>query len=118
MQKAINETKRRRDKQQKYNEENGITPETIQKNIVQGIEAEAQAHQKANEAIGQGDDELFITQEYINELEQEMLEASDRLEFERAAVLRDRIEVMKKNIGKNANDKMFDFSRKKRKQRR
>ncbi|MCL2742343.1 MAG: excinuclease ABC subunit UvrB [Planctomycetaceae bacterium] len=115
MRKAINETNRRRSKQEKYNEENGITPETIKKNIAQGIEA--QREPATVSSLGQ-DDELFITQEYINELEQEMLEAADRLEFERAAILRDRIEVMKKNIGKSASAKMFDFSSKKRKKRR
>jgi excinuclease ABC subunit B len=102
MQRAIDETERRRKKQEAYNKEHGITPETIRKNIAKGIEAEVDAHAKANAAVGQNDDELFITQEYINELEQEMLDAADRLEFELAAVLRDRIEELKKHIGKNS----------------
>ncbi|MDR1483623.1 MAG: excinuclease ABC subunit UvrB [Planctomycetaceae bacterium] len=118
MQKAINETERRRKKQEEYNKANGITPETIKKNIAKGIEAEAEAHAKANAAVGHGDDELFITQEYINELESEMLGAADKLEFERAAVIRDRIEEMKKFIGKNSNAKMFDFSSKNKKKKR
>ena len=42
------------------------------------------------------DEELFITQEYINELESEMLEAAERLEFEWAAIIRDKIEEMRK----------------------
>ncbi|MDR2641650.1 MAG: excinuclease ABC subunit UvrB [Planctomycetaceae bacterium] len=112
MQKAIDETERRRKKQEEYNKANGITPETIKKNITKGIEAEAEAHAKANAVVGHNDDELFITQEYINELEREMLEAADKLEFERAAVIRDRIEEMKKFIGKNSNSKMFDFKSK------
>lgn len=107
MQRAIDETERRRRRQIAYNKEHGITPETIRKNIVKGIEAEAEAHVQANAAVGQADDELFITQEYINELEKEMLEAADRLEFERAAILRDRIEEMKKHIGKNS--RLIDF---------
>jgi excinuclease ABC subunit B len=118
MQKAIDETERRRKKQKLYNDKNGITPETIKKNIVKGIEAEAEAHANANAAVGQGDDELFITQEYINELEREMLEAADRLEFERAAIIRDRIEEMKKFIGKNPNAKMFNFNSKNRKNKK
>jgi len=65
--------------------------------------------------LGQ-DDELFITQEYINELEAEMLEAAERLEFERAAIIRDKIEEMRKHIGKSA--KMFDFGKKGRNKRR
>ena len=67
-------------------------------------------------SLGQ-DEELFITQEYINELEKEMLESAERLEFERAAILRDKIEEMRKHIGKSASAKMFDFSRKKRSRR-
>jgi excinuclease ABC subunit B len=118
MQKAIDETQRRRKKQEEYNKLNGITPETIKKNIAKGIEAEADAHAKANAAVGQNDDELFITQEYINELEKEMLEAAEKLEFEKAATIRDRIEEMKKFIGKNSNAKLFDFKSKKRKRKK
>ena len=109
MQRAIDETERRRKLQQEYNEKNGITPETIRKNITRGIESEAEAHQKANEAVGQKDDDLFITAEYINELEKEMLEAADALQFERAAVILDRIEELKKHIGKRSS--MIDFSK-------
>ncbi|MDR2170806.1 MAG: excinuclease ABC subunit UvrB [Planctomycetaceae bacterium] len=112
MQKAIDETERRRKKQEEYNKANGITPETIKKNIVKGIEAEVEAHAKANAAVGRGEDELFITQEYINELERDMLEAAEKLEFERAAIIRDRIDEMKKFIEKNPNAKMFDFKTK------
>ncbi len=99
MQIAIDETLRRRKVQQAYNEEHHITPETIRKNISRGIESEVSAHHKANEAAGDKDDAQFITREYINELEKEMLEAADNLEFEKAAILRDRIEEMSSHIG-------------------
>ncbi|MDR0521380.1 MAG: excinuclease ABC subunit UvrB [Planctomycetaceae bacterium] len=115
MQRAIDETLRRRTKQEAYNKKHGITPETIKKNITKGIEE--QQEQTVRLSLGQEED-LFITQEYINELEKEMLSAADHLEFERAAILRDRIEEMKKHIGKNANTKMFDFSRKPKKRRK
>ncbi|MDO4587712.1 MAG: excinuclease ABC subunit UvrB [Planctomycetia bacterium] len=111
MQTAINETLRRRKLQKAYNKANGITPETIRKNIKQGIESEVSAHQKANEAVGQGEDSAFITLEYINELEKEMLEAADQLEFEKAAVLRDRINEMKDFIGQKTS--VFEFDKKK-----
>ncbi len=109
MQKAIDETERRRKKQQSYNKEHGITPETIKKNISRGIEEQGRAREEAEKAIGV-DDELFITQEYINELEIEMLAAAEKLEFERAAILRDRIEEMKKHIGKNS--RLIEFPKK------
>jgi excinuclease ABC subunit B len=99
MQSAIEETSRRRDLQMAYNKQHGITPETIRKEIRAGIEAEAAAHAQANAAVGQTDETKYITQEYINELEAEMVAAADELEFERAAALRDRIEQMQSQIG-------------------
>jgi excinuclease ABC subunit B len=112
MQKAINETERRRKTQQAYNKEHNITPETIRKNITKGIEAGVSDRDSGSPERLNQDDELFITQEYINELEKEMLAAADRLEFEQAAILRDKIEEMKMHIGKNASSKMFEFSKK------
>ena len=120
MNRAINETNRRRAIQEAYNKEHGITPETIRKNIRHGIEAEAAAHKQANAAVGKSDDNEVITMEYINELEREMLDAADQLEFERAAVLRDRIEEMRKNLGKKIGivnfDKITPKGRKRKKQ--
>ncbi len=110
MQKAIDETERRRKLQIAYNKKHGITPETIKKNIAKGIEEQAHAREEMAAAVGQHDDELFITQELINSLEAEMLEAADKLQFERAAILRDKIEEMKKNIGKNS--RLMDFGKK------
>jgi excinuclease ABC subunit B len=103
MQRAIDETQRRRELQQAYNKEHGITPETIRKGIRAGIEAEADAHQHANAAAGQTDDEVYITQEYINELETEMA-AAEGLEFERAAALRDRILQLNEAIGEKLSE--------------
>jgi len=117
MQRAIDETERRRKKQEAYNKEHGITPETIKKNIAKGIEEQTSQSRDLKVVLGQ-DEELFITQEYINELEAEMLEAAERLEFERAAIIRDKIEEMRKHIGKSASAKMFDFGKKGRNKRR
>jgi len=104
MQRAIEETDRRRAMQQEYNREHGITPETIRKGIMAGIESEAEAHAKANAAVGRNDEAVYITEEYVGELEAEMLAAADALEFERAATLRDRIEQMRESIGKKVGD--------------
>ena len=100
MRRAIDETSRRRDLQRAYNEEHGITPETVRKNIRVGIEAETAAHRRANEAVGQSEDSLYLTQEYLSELEKEMLEAAENLEFERAAAIRDRILALRESDGK------------------
>ena len=99
MQRAIDETERRRKVQEAYNIEHGITPETIVKAIHRGIESEASAHARANAAVGRTDDAQYITEEYLSELESEMLEAAQSLEFERAAAIRDRIERMRNAMG-------------------
>ena len=98
MQQAIDETKRRRELQLAYNEVNGITPETIQKAIRKGIEEEIAAHNLVQETAG-ADETHYVTQEFVNELEGEMMKAAEGLEFERAAQLRDRIMQLKQQIG-------------------
>jgi excinuclease ABC subunit B len=99
MQRAIEETDRRRALQAAYNQEHDIKPETIRKGIHAGIESQAAAHAKANALVGRNDETQYITEEYLGELEAEMLAAAEALEFERAAAIRDRIEKMRSSIG-------------------
>ncbi len=100
MQRAIEETRRRRKMQQQYNQQHGITPETIRKAIRAGIEAETEAHARSQAAVGRTDETQYITEEYLAELEAEMHAAAEALEFERAAALRDRIQQMREQLGK------------------
>ena len=104
MQRAIEETRRRRALQEAYNREHNITPETIRKEIRAGIESQATAHAQANAAVGRTDEVQYITAEYIAELEAEMLAAADELDFERAAKLRDLIERQSAAIGQKVSD--------------
>jgi excinuclease ABC subunit B len=104
MQRAIEETRRRRKMQQEYNVEHGITPETIRKGIRAGIEAEAAAHARSNAMVGRAEDAQYITEEYLDELQAEMLAAAESLEFERAAALRDRIQQMRSQVGKRLDE--------------
>jgi excinuclease ABC subunit B len=104
MQRTIDETDRRRALQQAYNKEHGITPETIKKAIFAGIEAQATAHAEANAKVGRTDETVYITEEYITELEAEMMTAAEAMEFERAASIRDRITAMRDQIGKPVSD--------------
>jgi excinuclease ABC subunit B len=97
MQRAINETERRRKLQKEYNDQHGITPETIRKNIRAGIEAGVEAHRQANAAVGRSDDKQYITEEYLSEMEAEMMVAAESLEFERAAAIRDRIMAVRQS---------------------
>jgi excinuclease ABC subunit B len=100
MQRTIEETSRRRALQEAYNKEHGITPETIKKAIFAGIESAAAAHAEANAKVGRTDETVYITEEYIAELEAEMFAAAEAMEFERAATIRDRIGKLRDQIGK------------------
>ena len=99
MQRAIDETNRRRTIQLAYNEQHDITPETITKAIRKGIEEEIAARQLERESVGMASEEQYVTNEYIAELEAEMLQAAEKLDFERAAQLRDRVNELKDKIG-------------------
>jgi excinuclease ABC subunit B len=98
MQRAIDETNRRRELQLVYNKEHGITPQTIQKAIRKGIVGELEAQSIVKKASGTKNETVYITQEYIKELEEEMLSAAEQMEFERAAQLRDKILDLKNQV--------------------
>lgn len=104
MQKCLEETNRRREVQIAHNIAHDITPETIRKSIEQ-IEfstqlADAAANKVAKVAESKTSyaDEVN-TEEYIKILEQEMTEAAEAMDFERAALLRDQIFDLKASVG-------------------
>ncbi|MDY4559647.1 MAG: excinuclease ABC subunit UvrB [Eubacteriales bacterium] len=90
MQRAINETNRRRQKQQEYNEKNGITPQTIIKPIVSTLEISKKATTEKKEPQD-------IKAE-IEKLNLKMRQAADMLDFEAAIRLRDEISSLKKRL--------------------
>jgi excinuclease ABC subunit B len=94
MQRAIDETKRRRELQIAYNAEHGITPRTVRTAISTGIEEAIAARQFVQEVAGKPAEDV-VTQEYLEELHAEMLAAASSLDFERAAELRDSIAKLK-----------------------
>jgi excinuclease ABC subunit B len=94
MKKAIDETYRRRKIQLEYNREHNITPETIRKEIRSGLALEFKARQAAREAVRFEPDE-FEKVELAGQIEKEMLEAAESLDFERAAFLRDKLKELK-----------------------
>ncbi len=94
MQHAIEETYRRREIQQKYNEEHNITPKSVAKEISAGLRAIIPEKEKSNKL----DLRKIPREEYpqiIKELTSQMQLAAANLEFERAAELRDQIEDIK-----------------------
>jgi excinuclease ABC subunit B len=98
MQRAINETDRRREKQVAYNEENGITPMSIIRPLEMGLAGTLKADYAdlTDEAEGMPD---FATQQeldtYIGKLESDMREAAKKFEFEKAAKLRDTVKELR-----------------------
>jgi excinuclease ABC subunit B len=100
MKAAIDETDRRRAVQEAFNEANGITPTTIVREVRRGIDRELQARRLARTAIDPDGTESDLNRDEILEsLEQEMMEAADQLEFERAAALRDRLAAIRSGKG-------------------
>lgn len=93
MQKAIDETERRRKIQEDFNEKNGITPTTIRKNIGEIIQITKKEEEEEIEEFSKDDIEAIL----IN-MEAEMYKAAEELDFERAANLRDQIKNMKENF--------------------
>jgi len=100
MRRAIEETERRKQIQEQYNEEHGITPETIRKSVEEVMlttsiadarrEIEAAVHEPETDYVDALDRETTI-----EDLTKRMQEAAANLEFERAAALRDEIERLK-----------------------
>ncbi|HBE7939879.1 TPA: excinuclease ABC subunit UvrB [Clostridioides difficile] len=99
MQNAIDETKRRRDIQNLYNEEHNIIPKTIQKNIRDSIEATKVAEEEVVYGISDTDDKDEIRAN-IDKLKSEMMEAAQNLQFERAAELRDKVKQLEEKLEK------------------
>ena len=98
MKQAIGETNRRRAKQQAYNQENNITPQSIIKSVdmqlARIVEADYITVPADDAAIGDITNEEQL-QKAIVQLETQMREAAKNFEFERAAALRDRIRALK-----------------------
>ena len=90
MEKAISETNRRREIQMKYNKEHGITPQTINKSVRDTIKATVLEDVSTEYDIKEEQN----IEEIITKLTDEMLKCASKMEFEKAAELRDKIKEL------------------------
>ena len=100
MKEAIDETERRRAKQTEFNRVHGITPKSVIKEvreIIDGVYKGAESASQDLHSLGHVDlkDEKALGRE-IRETEKKMLECARDLDFEQAAVYRDRLEALKR----------------------
>jgi excinuclease ABC subunit B len=107
MQRAIEETDRRREKQVEYNKEHGITPKSVSKAVSEIMEGAyvSKATSKGKKALRAAEEleayrhlspQALLKQ--INQLEQQMFKHAHNLEFEDAALLRDKIHILRQRL--------------------
>ena len=99
MERAINETKRRREIQIKYNDENNIVPKTVVKDIREVIQATKISNEETRSKINIKIPEDFKERsKLIEKLEKEMKEHAKNLDFEKAMEIRDFVKEIRKTI--------------------
>ncbi|MBU8869485.1 MAG: excinuclease ABC subunit UvrB [Gemmatimonadales bacterium] len=107
MARAIEETERRRARQLAYNEEHGIIPRTIVKSRAEILQSTAAAGERSEEAVGKSEEKPWqkileqdlSPRDLVIMLQEEMEAAAEKLDFEKAAALRDRMEDLKAQWG-------------------
>lgn len=111
------ETNRRRGIQEAYNDEHGITPESIYKSVEEVLSATSVADSKTPSIVSE--DRLksmskMEREDYIETLEGEMLAAAQQLDFERAAQLRDEIEILRDGSNSTRKRTGYRYTRRRR----
>jgi excinuclease ABC subunit B len=91
----IRETDRRRERQEAYNREHNLVPRSVIRGVQESLQTIVRTARGIHEKVG-GDQESADAGEVLKQLEEEMWEASEKLEYERAALLRDQIEDWKR----------------------
>lgn len=98
IQSLINITEYRRRVQQEHNEKHGITPQTVKRGIQEKLKHYSESEDVEKSFVADSGEDID-TLAVIRELEEEMQEAASKLEFERAALIRDQINKLKKSSG-------------------
>jgi len=117
MQKVMEETNRRRIIQDAYNKEHGIEPESIYKSVDEVLGSTSIADSRAPDAPQRVAD---ITEKYADNIDamnllemlrQEMTEAADSMEYEKAALLRDEVKKLERELGISKTESIFNMGR-------
>ncbi|HSH95975.1 MAG TPA: excinuclease ABC subunit UvrB [Roseimicrobium sp.] len=97
IQKFLAVSEYRRKKQVAYNLEHNITPRSVSRAVEEGLSSQKEVRAKADQYLHDAQKNLDVT-ETIRELEEEMLQAANNLEFEKAALLRDQVRELKRTF--------------------
>ncbi|MDC0032494.1 excinuclease ABC subunit UvrB [Pelagibacteraceae bacterium] len=117
MTKAIEETKRRRKIQEKFNDDNNITPKTIKRDI-SDILASIYENDRVNVDLPENEEKHLVgnnLKKHLDSLKKKMINFAEDLNFEEAAKLRDEIKRLENNELELPNIKSTNYKRKKRK---
>lgn len=102
IEKTLAETSRRRERQLEYNQQHGITPRSVKKNISNILDTVYEADYVDLPMVAEGAADAYVDiaalPKLIEELRKEMREAAKKLEFEKAAQMRDRMIVLEKTF--------------------
>jgi excinuclease ABC subunit B len=106
MERAISETNRRREIQEAYNRANNITPQTIKKSIRDIISISKAAEEKGSYGMDKDPESMDIKdlKALIDRIATEMKKAASELQFEKAALLRDDLQKLKKQLLERADE--------------
>ena len=97
-------TELRRERQLIFNEKNGITPRSVVRPIQSSLKLYDQTQEPEKPALMAAEGDLDDLKQVIGAIENEMREASQKLEFERAAMLRDQVRSLKKQLDSESTD--------------
>jgi len=104
MKRMMDVTELRRERQLIFNEKNGITPRSVVRPIQSSLKLYDQTQEPEKPALMAAEGDLDDLKQVIGAIENEMREASQKLEFERAAMLRDQVRSLKKQLDSESTD--------------
>ena len=111
--KLLSITEYRRKRQMAYNKQHGITPQGVRRAVQESLQMVLKGKEVESSMVQETTNDLDVL-DVLRELEEEMQEAATKLEYERAALLRDQINELKKQSGQKPIESMAAPAKKKR----